>query len=284
MMIAEQEHAANVRQLEELQQYRDRLAMQQRSLASGMVDPPGYQNLDLTGSAMAHLPPATTLSRLLSSSSFSAGSTGTAATHHTMNLAAPNTQERMLDSPARSKALEALLQTEQDRSHQLQQLQQLRHYRDHLGHQQTIPGPRMPDTAPCHPTLLSEPESLPKPTPAKLASLKKPPPATHKVSDGSTTATSTSNEQLKAPEVAAAAAPEEKAPSTPKQKPKKKDTKWLNTLEELKEYKEEHGDCIVPRGYSHNPRLASWVAEQRFVNRSNAFCSCNSSIVCCSPS
>jgi len=46
-------------------------------------------------------------------------------------------------------------------------------------------------------------------------------------------------------------------------KPKKKDSKWLATLEKLKEYRKEHGDCIVPRGYSLDPRLASWVAEQR---------------------
>ena len=48
-------------------------------------------------------------------------------------------------------------------------------------------------------------------------------------------------------------------------KPRKKNSKWLATLEELKKYKEEHGDCIVPRGYSLNPKLASWVAEQRCV-------------------
>lgn len=42
-----------------------------------------------------------------------------------------------------------------------------------------------------------------------------------------------------------------------------KDVKWLYTLEDLKIYKRENGDCIVPRGYSQNPRLASWVAEQR---------------------
>lgn len=43
-------------------------------------------------------------------------------------------------------------------------------------------------------------------------------------------------------------------------KPKgKKDTKWLATLEELKQYKEANGTCIVPRGYTENPRLASWV-------------------------
>ena len=43
----------------------------------------------------------------------------------------------------------------------------------------------------------------------------------------------------------------------------KKDTKWLLMLEELKDYKSKYGNCIVPRGYAPNPRLASWVAEQR---------------------
>ena len=43
----------------------------------------------------------------------------------------------------------------------------------------------------------------------------------------------------------------------------KKNSKWMTTFEELKKYKEIHGDCIVPRGYALNPRLASWVAEQR---------------------
>jgi hypothetical protein len=47
-------------------------------------------------------------------------------------------------------------------------------------------------------------------------------------------------------------------------KPKKKqDTKWLALYRELKEYKAEYGDCIVPRGFPLNTKLASWVAEQR---------------------
>ncbi|CAJ1965829.1 unnamed protein product [Cylindrotheca closterium] len=44
---------------------------------------------------------------------------------------------------------------------------------------------------------------------------------------------------------------------------KHKDVRWLSNLEQLREYKEQHGDCVVPRGFSGNPRLASWVAEQR---------------------
>lgn len=43
----------------------------------------------------------------------------------------------------------------------------------------------------------------------------------------------------------------------------KKETRWLASYEELRKYRIEHGDCIVPRGYPLNPRLASWVAEQR---------------------
>ncbi len=44
----------------------------------------------------------------------------------------------------------------------------------------------------------------------------------------------------------------------------KKDVKWLKSYEELKAYQKLFGDCVVPRGYSTNPRLASWVAEQRY--------------------
>jgi hypothetical protein len=56
---------------------------------------------------------------------------------------------------------------------------------------------------------------------------------------------------------------DETSVSPHKRKSKKKDTKWLITLGELKYYREAHGDCIVPRGYALNPHLASWVAEQR---------------------
>ena len=43
----------------------------------------------------------------------------------------------------------------------------------------------------------------------------------------------------------------------------KKDTKWMLMLQELIEYKKQTGNTIVPRGYAPNPRLSSWVAEQR---------------------
>jgi hypothetical protein len=44
---------------------------------------------------------------------------------------------------------------------------------------------------------------------------------------------------------------------------KNKDDRWLASLKKLKVYKEKFGDCIVPRGYSQDPQLASWVTEQR---------------------
>ena len=46
------------------------------------------------------------------------------------------------------------------------------------------------------------------------------------------------------------------------------DAQWLEHFEALKLYKQEHGNCVVPRGYDDNPALATWVAEQRYVRRS----------------
>jgi hypothetical protein len=43
----------------------------------------------------------------------------------------------------------------------------------------------------------------------------------------------------------------------------KKEERWLSILEDLKCYKEKHGNCLVPRGFVENPQLGSWVAEQR---------------------
>lgn len=51
------------------------------------------------------------------------------------------------------------------------------------------------------------------------------------------------------------------APTAPA-KSRRKDGKWLSVYARLQEYKEQHGDCIVPRGFAQDPRLASWVAEQ----------------------
>lgn len=38
---------------------------------------------------------------------------------------------------------------------------------------------------------------------------------------------------------------------------------WSQRYEELKAYKAENGDCLVPRAYAPNPRLAGWVGTQR---------------------
>ena len=46
------------------------------------------------------------------------------------------------------------------------------------------------------------------------------------------------------------------------QKDNNADSKWLASLQELKKFKEEHGHTIVPRGYSSNPKLASWVRNE----------------------
>ena len=56
---------------------------------------------------------------------------------------------------------------------------------------------------------------------------------------------------------------EEVAQERPPSSSTRKDSRWMQSFEMLKEYKKETGNCTVPRGYATNPRLASWVAEQR---------------------
>ena len=38
---------------------------------------------------------------------------------------------------------------------------------------------------------------------------------------------------------------------------------WQSRINDLITYKEEHGDCMVPRNYPPNEQLAAWVATQR---------------------
>lgn len=38
---------------------------------------------------------------------------------------------------------------------------------------------------------------------------------------------------------------------------------WDERLEELKEYRELHGNCLVPQQYPENPQLGTWVSNQR---------------------
>ncbi|KAL7501508.1 hypothetical protein ACHAWT_010082 [Skeletonema menzelii] len=40
-------------------------------------------------------------------------------------------------------------------------------------------------------------------------------------------------------------------------------TQWSRSFDELKEYKEKHGDCNVPKKWTENPKLSSWVTRQR---------------------
>lgn len=48
------------------------------------------------------------------------------------------------------------------------------------------------------------------------------------------------------------------------------DAKWIRKLEELRRFKEEHGDSNVPQTYEKNPQLGKWVMDQRYLygNRS----------------
>lgn len=38
---------------------------------------------------------------------------------------------------------------------------------------------------------------------------------------------------------------------------------WKTRYEELKEYRQQHGDCLVPFGWEENPQLGVWVSMQR---------------------
>eukprot|EP00548_Thalassiothrix_antarctica_P007842 CAMPEP_0194136118 /NCGR_PEP_ID=MMETSP0152-20130528/6144_1 /TAXON_ID=1049557 /ORGANISM="Thalassiothrix antarctica, Strain L6-D1" /LENGTH=265 /DNA_ID=CAMNT_0038832633 /DNA_START=640 /DNA_END=1437 /DNA_ORIENTATION=+ len=42
-----------------------------------------------------------------------------------------------------------------------------------------------------------------------------------------------------------------------------REARWQEILEELIEYKQKNGDCMVPPNNSSNPHLASWVKQQR---------------------
>jgi len=44
---------------------------------------------------------------------------------------------------------------------------------------------------------------------------------------------------------------------------KRDDDGWMRKFEELMEYKEKHGNCLVPKNYKGNPKLGRWVGTQR---------------------
>jgi hypothetical protein len=41
------------------------------------------------------------------------------------------------------------------------------------------------------------------------------------------------------------------------------DVAWDDRLSELADYRKIHGHCKVPKGYSENTKLATWVSNQR---------------------
>ena len=46
-------------------------------------------------------------------------------------------------------------------------------------------------------------------------------------------------------------------------KSSKNDKKWNDMFERLKAYRQQHGDCLVPRHYADDPELGFWVSNQR---------------------
>ena len=40
-------------------------------------------------------------------------------------------------------------------------------------------------------------------------------------------------------------------------------SKWEERFEELKDYRKKYGNCLVPRNYQQNKRLATWINKQR---------------------
>merc|ERR1712157_67074 len=51
----------------------------------------------------------------------------------------------------------------------------------------------------------------------------------------------------------------------------KKSDRWDDNYENLKKYKNKHGNCLVPKDYKDDPRLGNWVANHRipFRNKMN---------------
>ena len=45
---------------------------------------------------------------------------------------------------------------------------------------------------------------------------------------------------------------------------KKLEEQWQRRLKELKAYKKQHGDCLVPQNYKHKEKLGNWVSTQRY--------------------
>jgi hypothetical protein len=49
----------------------------------------------------------------------------------------------------------------------------------------------------------------------------------------------------------------------------KRDKMWHEKFKMLLQYKQEHGDCLVPKNYEKDPSLGTWVSTQRNVYANN---------------
>ena len=55
-------------------------------------------------------------------------------------------------------------------------------------------------------------------------------------------------------------------------KHKKLQARWEGMFEKLKDYKQKHGNCLVPNRYEKDRSLGSWVSTQRrYFNRSSKY-------------
>jgi hypothetical protein len=177
----------------------------------------------------------------------------------------------------RYQALQGMIAEEERllKLRQLRQLHDLQEYQDLLALQRRSGSTRAPDFVTAAPpvTLLeaSNPTSMPEIADGADDSITAAIAATIATKTSTTATTKTSTTATAYITEASVPTPtdqeEEETLSSYKRKSKKKDTKWLVTLGELKKYRQANGDCIVPRGYALNTRLASWVAEQRLVSK-----------------
>lgn len=49
----------------------------------------------------------------------------------------------------------------------------------------------------------------------------------------------------------------------PRQTGRLNDQQWEEMYQRLVQFKQEHGDCLVPRKYERDPKLSTWVETQR---------------------
>jgi hypothetical protein len=43
----------------------------------------------------------------------------------------------------------------------------------------------------------------------------------------------------------------------------KHETTWLDRLRDVQDFKEKHGNCLIPTSYKEKPKLGTWVHHQR---------------------